>query len=90
MLGTWSSEIGRRLTVSERFTAATPARRVVVERFDRGHGKHGKRNHHREHGYPLVTVYYVDGRYYDRYDPRFAHVREVLVYERDGRFYRED
>jgi hypothetical protein len=36
-----------------------------------------------------VVVYYIDGRYYDRtgWHPR-GH--EVIVYERDGRFYRDD
>jgi hypothetical protein len=63
---------------------------IVIERFDHRHGKRWNRDHHRDHGYRLVTVYYADGRYYDRYDPHYSDVREVVVYERDGRFYRDD
>ncbi|HEU4699067.1 MAG TPA: hypothetical protein VFS40_07805 [Gemmatimonadales bacterium] len=48
-----------------------------------------------QRGYRPVTIWYVDGRYYDRYDPfwergvRRVVVREVVVYERDGRYYRD-
>lgn len=76
---------GRR-TVAEHYQP----RVIVVERFDHRHGKHWNRRKHLEQGYRLVTVYYVDGRYYDRYDPHYAGVREVVVYERDGRFYQDD
>jgi hypothetical protein len=78
-------EPGRRMVV-ERYQP----RVIVIERFDHRHGKRWNRDHHRDHGYRLVTVYYADGRYYDRYDPHYSDVREVVVYERDGRFYRDD
>ena len=34
-------------------------------------------------------MYYRDGRYYDRVVRGGPAVREVVVYERDGRFYQE-
>jgi hypothetical protein len=56
---------------------------VVIERVHRHHHRAGW---WRKHGFRPVTVYYVNGRYYDRWDrPRYA--REVMVYERDGRYY---
>lgn len=78
-----------------------PARRVmVVERYaprvvvvERGHRPHGRAHGwYRRHGYRPATVYYYDGRFFDRVwydrgyapDPRF---QVVVVYERDGRFY---
>jgi hypothetical protein len=61
-----------------------PARVIVVERF-RHHRHH---RHWKRHGYRQVTVYYRDGRYFDRYDRRHPRMREVMVYERDGRYYR--
>jgi hypothetical protein len=65
----------------------SPARVIVVERVI-------QRDHHharqwRRYGYRPVTLYYVDGRYYDRYVRGWRDMREVVVYERDGRFYRE-
>jgi hypothetical protein len=64
-----------------------PTRVIVVERV------YQRRHHHarqwRRYGYRPVTLYYVDGRYYDRYERGWPHMREVVVYERDGRFYRE-
>lgn len=57
-----------------------PARVVVVERFrNRGEWRRWQRD-----GYRRVTVYYADGRYYDRSRPG---AREVVVYERNGHFY---
>jgi hypothetical protein len=73
-----------------RMVAAYQPRVIVVERFDHRHGKHWNRGRHLGHGYRLVTVYYMDGRYYDRYDSHYSQVREVVVYERDGRFYQVD
>lgn len=70
------------------------ARRVVVERrvprvimVERVRVRH-QRGYWAHHGFRPVTLYYVDGRYYDRWigGPR---VREIVVYERDGRFYDE-
>jgi len=46
-------------------------------------------------GYRPVTVYVVDGRYYDRYDASYwrgrpSHtVRQVVVYERAGHYYHD-
>jgi hypothetical protein len=37
-----------------------------------------------------VVVYYIDGRYYDRDGWGHRRARAVVVYERDGRFYRAD
>jgi hypothetical protein len=67
-----------RVVVVERYAP----RVIVVERVRRGHTP----RHWRRHGYRTVTVYYVDGRYYDRYLPHRRGVREVVVYERDGRY----
>lgn len=41
-------------------------------------------------GYRVVRVWYDAryDRYYDRYDARYPGLREMTVYERDGRFYR--
>ena len=36
-----------------------------------------------------MVVYYRDGRYYDRYVRGWPVMREVVVYERNGRFYHE-
>jgi hypothetical protein len=64
-----------------------PARVIVVERVRRHRHNHDRQ--WRGHGYRPVTLYYVDGRYYDRYVRGRQEVREVVVYEREGRFYRE-
>jgi hypothetical protein len=71
-----------------------PVRRVVVERhaprmlrvesFRHRHGQHWKRHEYRE-----VVVYYIDGRYYDR-EGWGGRGHEVVVYERNGRFYAAD
>jgi hypothetical protein len=37
-----------------------------------------------------VIVYYIDGRYYDRAGWDHPRAHEVIVYERDGRFYTDD
>jgi len=59
-----------------------PVRVIVVERFrNRGEWRRWKR-----HGYHQISVFYDDGRYYDRGRPG---AREVVVYERDGRYYRD-
>jgi hypothetical protein len=64
-----------------------PARVIVVERVRQHRPNHDRQ--WRRHGYRPVTLYYVDGRYYDRYVRGRQEVREVVVYERNGRFYRE-
>ena len=69
---------------------------VVVERYpprilvvERRHGGRGYWRHHRLH-----RVYAYDDCYrdvdYDRHDDRNSGFREVALYERDGRFYRDD
>lgn len=71
-----------------------PVRRVVVEHapriivVERVH-RHRYAKHWRRQGYRPVTLYYVDGRYYDRHFKHGPRVREVVVYQRDGRYYRE-
>jgi hypothetical protein len=75
---------------------------IVVARIDlggnrgrgRGHGyAYGRMNDRdwRARGYRPVAVYYVDGRYYDRWDDQFRgrDVRRETVYQRDGRYYRD-
>jgi hypothetical protein len=57
-------------------------RQVRVERFGHRHPRHW-----RHKGYRKVILYYVDGRYYDRWVRRGGRVREVVVYERNGRYY---
>jgi hypothetical protein len=64
-----------------------PARVIVVERVRQHRNQHARQ--WRRYGYRPVTLYYVDGRYYDRYVRGRHDVREIVVYERDGRFYRE-
>jgi hypothetical protein len=56
---------------------------LVVERVHyHRHAKHWKR-----HGFRPVTVYVVNGRYYDRWDGPARGLRRVVVYERGGRYY---
>ncbi len=57
---------------------------IVVERFHRHH--HG--GYWKRHGYRSVSLYYVEGRYYERYHGYHSGLREVVVYQRDGRYYR--
>jgi hypothetical protein len=71
-----------------------PERVVIVERYaprvvvvERVHGQ-GRWRHWREQGYRPVTLYYLDGRYYDRSVRGWPQMHEVVVFERDGRFYR--
>lgn len=61
-------------------------RAVVVYRSARGHSWY-----HR-HGYRTVRVWYdaERHRYYDRYDRNYRGLREVVVYERGGRYYQDD
>ncbi|MEP6688785.1 MAG: hypothetical protein ABJC36_10585 [Gemmatimonadales bacterium] len=58
---------------------------LVVERVR--HGKHGR--NWRAQGYRPVVVYYRDGRYYDRYVRGWPEMHQVVVYQRNGRLYRE-
>ena len=69
------------------------ARRVVVERYaprvivvERVRG-HGRGNYWARRGYRPVTLFYVDGRVLRPARCVADVVREVVVYERDGRYY---
>lgn len=73
--------VRRRVVVAPRVVVVE---RIVVDRRgnDRGRGWW------KRHGYQPVTLYRIDGRYYDRpFDSRHG-VREVVVYSRGGRYYR--
>jgi hypothetical protein len=77
---TYRRPVARRVVVVERYAP----RVIVVERVRYRHARHW-----RHHGYRPVTVYYVNGRYYDRYVADRPGLREIVVYERDGRYYRD-
>jgi hypothetical protein len=70
----------RRVVVVER------PRIVVVERVHR----HRSHKHWVRRGYHRVTLYYHDGRYYDRWIGHRHGVRTIVVWERDGRYYQDD
>ena len=74
---TYRRPVTRRVVVVER------PRLVVVERIHR----HRPARHWSRRGYRPITVYYWDGRYYDRWIGHRPGVREVVVWERDGRYY---
>lgn len=58
---------------------------VVIERH-RGHGWY------RHHGYRTARIWYDADRhsYYEHYDRNHPGLREVVVYEQGGRYYRDD
>lgn len=73
-----------------------PARRVIVERHspriivvERIHRGRGHYQHHRHRDFRHVRAYYDSDRqaYYDSYRPG---LRQVIVYQRDGRYYHRD
>lgn len=74
--------VARRVVVVERYAP----RVVVVERVYRYRSPRAWARH----GYRPVTLFYIDGRYYDRWDEGWPPAREVLVYQRGGRFYADD
>jgi hypothetical protein len=76
----------RRVPARRVMVEAERPRVIVVERFR----YNGSGWRHPGHGYRRVTVYYARGRYYDRYDQRYPGLIPVIVYERNGRFYRDD
>ena len=76
---TYRRPVTRRVIVVER------PRIVVVEKVHR----HRPARHWSRRGYRPVTLYYWDGRYYDRRVGHRPGVREVLVWERDGRYYED-
>ena len=73
--------VHRRVVVVERY-----APRVVVVEHVRAHRGHGW---WKRHGYRPVVVYYDvrRGRFYDRWGRDRRGIREVIVYERRGRYY---
>lgn len=71
--------VARRVVVVERYAP----RIIVIERVHR----YGSARAWARHGYRPVTLFYRDGRYYDRWADGWPRAREVVVYERDGRFY---
>jgi hypothetical protein len=71
----------RRVVVVQRYHP----RVIVVERMR--HHRHKK--HWERYGYQPISLYYVDGRYYDWYDEYRPGVVRVMVYERDGHYYRD-
>jgi hypothetical protein len=71
----------RRVVVVERYHP----RVIVVERMR--HHRH--KRHWERYGYRPVSLFYVDGRYYDRYEAYRPGMVRVVVYERDGRYYRD-
>lgn len=77
---TYRRPVARRGVVVERYAP----RVIVVERVN-----HRKARHWRRQGYRPVTIYYHDGRYYDRYIANRPGMREIVVYERGGRYYRD-
>ena len=79
---TYRRPVARRVVVVERYAP----RVVVVERFR----SHRSSRAWARHGYRPVTLYYVDGRYYDRWSDRWPRAAEVVVYERGGRYYVSD
>jgi hypothetical protein len=76
---TYRRPVARRVVVVER------PRIVAVERAYRH--RPAKQWHRR--GYHPVTLYYWDGRYYDRPIGHRREVRTIVVWERDGHYYRD-
>jgi hypothetical protein len=74
--------VARRVVVVERYAP----RVVVVERVLR----HRSPRAWARHGYRPVTLYYIDGRYYDRWADGWPPAREIVVYELGGRFYSDE
>jgi hypothetical protein len=76
---TYRRPVARRVVVVER------PRTVRVERVHR----HGAARQWSRRGYHPVTLYYWDGRYYDRPVGRRHEAWTIVVWERDGRYYHE-
>jgi hypothetical protein len=56
---------------------------IVIERVHR----HRHAGYWKRHGFRPVTIYYTNGRYYDRWYGHPRGARRVAVYERGGRYY---
>jgi len=76
---TYRQPVVRRVVVVER------PRIVAVERVHR----HRPAKHWSRRGYRPVTLYYWDGRYYDRRVRHRHGVHTIVVWERDGRYYHD-
>jgi hypothetical protein len=76
---TYQRPYARRVIVVER------PRIVTVERV-RGHRS---ARHWARRGYRPITLYYWDGRYYDRRVGHRYGIEEVVVWEREGRYYHD-
>jgi hypothetical protein len=70
---------------ARRVVAVERSRIIVVERVHR----HRAAKHWTRRGYRPVTLYYWDGRYYDRWAGHRHGVRTIVVWERDGRYYHD-
>lgn len=65
---------------------AAPAREVIV--VEHVHVPHGKAHGWwKKHGYRQVTVYYDGDRYYSRRLEGRPGLREIVIYQREGRYY---
>jgi hypothetical protein len=62
-----------------------PARVIVVERVYVRH--HRVLRNWKRHGFRQVVVFYQDGRYYDRDLRGGPPMRQLEIYERNGRYY---
>lgn len=81
----------QRVVVVDRVPARrVVAPRVIVVRQFKAHGRaYRSARWWRDHGYRPVRVYYDQGRYYDRpFDGRDG-LQVAIIYERDGRYYRD-
>jgi len=68
---------------------AEPVREVIV--VERVHVPRGNAyGWWKKHGYTQVTVYSDGDRYYSRRLDRHPGLREVVVYQREGRYYQEE
>jgi hypothetical protein len=76
---TYRRPVARRVVIVER------PRIVVVQRVHR----HRPAKHWSRRGYHPVTLYYWDGRYYDRWVGHRHGVRTIVVWERDGYYYHD-
>ena len=56
------------------------------------HRTHQRQAWFRQHGFRMVHLWYDGGedRYYDRVGASRGQLREIVVYERGGRYYRND
>ena len=78
--------VAARVAVNPYYYPRTHVSRVIV--VERYHGHH--RGWYKKPRHRVVAWYDPHGgRYYDRNDDRYPGLREVYVYECDGRYFRE-